>query len=85
MGRTLNSPLCQKVHLVISGEVWDVSCALEERQFGQDICMNFTNGAFYDNQFQHSVENPETLDFNRCVECRLPLWRIMEHIPTMRL
>ena len=60
MGKTLNSPLCQKVHLVISGEVWDVSCTLGERQFGQDICMNFTNGAFYDNQFQHSVENAQT-------------------------
>ena len=72
MGQELHSPFCQECLPDSTsgiGDLCDISCILGERKFGQDICMKCTSGTFYDNSFLHSVENSETWDRNRCVDC----------------
>jgi hypothetical protein len=72
MGQALNSPFCQECipdFVSGSGERCDLPCILGERKLGQDMCMKCADGTFYDNSFQRSIENPESWDLDRCVDC----------------
>ena len=72
MGQGLNSPFCiECIPDFISGggELCDLPCTLGERQFGQDICTECTNGTFYDNSFQRQLANSESWLDDRCVDC----------------